>query len=182
MPPMRGSLFTFPAGRRAKWIVFALWFLAIFAALSGKLPEKFEEAENNEATSYLPGDAEATKALAKTEELQKGEIVPTVIVFRRDSGLTAADFRTIEADVKKMTAEPYPGVIPDGETAASGGKPAESESKTAANVNERGAAVALPPRSPASPPTTPPSSARSARKTAKPRSSPPTSTPRARPS
>lgn len=135
---MRGSWFTFPAGRRAKWIVFALWFLAIFAALSGKLPEKFEEAENNEATSYLPGDAEATKALAKTEELQKGEIVPTVVVFRRDSGLTPADFRTIEADVQKMTEKRYPGVIPDGETAASGGKPAESESKAAADVDQLG--------------------------------------------
>jgi len=135
---MRGSWFTFPAGRRAKWIVFALWFLAIFAALSGKLPEKFEEAENNEATSYLPGDAEATKALAKTEELQKGEIVPTVVVFRRDSGLTPSDFRTIEQDVQKMTEKRYPGVIPDGETAASGGKPAESESKAAADVDQLG--------------------------------------------
>jgi RND superfamily putative drug exporter len=139
MPPMRGSLFTLPAGRRAKWVVFALWFLVIFAAMSAKLPEKFEEAENNEATSYLPGDAESTKALAKTEALQNGEIAPTVIVFRRDSGLTPADFRTIEADVAKMTEKRYPGVIPDGATAASGGKPAASESKTAANLNQLGA-------------------------------------------
>jgi RND superfamily putative drug exporter len=119
---MRGSFFTFPAGRRAKWVVFALWFLAIFAAMSAKLPERFEEAENNEATSYLPGDAESTKALAATEELQKGEIAPTVIVYRRDSVLTPADKRTIVADVEKMTAKRYPGVIPDGATAASGGK------------------------------------------------------------
>jgi RND superfamily putative drug exporter len=124
---MRGSMFTFPAGRRAKWAVFALWLLAIFAASGADLPGKFEEAENNEATSYLPGDAESTKALAKTEALQKGEIAPTVIVFRRDSGLTPADFRTIEEDVGKMTEKRYPGVIPDGETAASGGKPAEAE-------------------------------------------------------
>jgi putative drug exporter of the RND superfamily len=129
---MRGSLFTFPAGRRAKWIVFALWFLAIFVALAVDLPGKFEEAENNEATSYLPGDAESTKALAKTEELQKGEIAPTVIVFRRDGGLTAADFRTIEEDVGKMTEKRYPGVIPDGETAASGGQERKQEATTVA--------------------------------------------------
>jgi RND superfamily putative drug exporter len=135
---MRGSLFTSPATRRAKWIVFALWLLAIFAAFGTGLPEKFTEAENNEATSYLPGDAESTKALAKTEELQKGEIAPTVIVFRRDSGLTPADFRTIEEDVQKMTKKRYPGVIPDGETAASGGKPAESESKLSAKLNKLG--------------------------------------------
>jgi RND superfamily putative drug exporter len=135
---MRGSLFTSPATRHAKWIVFALWLLAIFVAFGAGLPEKFTEAENNEATSYLPGDAESTKALAKTEELQQGEIAPTVIVFRRDSGLTPADFRTIEEDVQKMTKKRYPGVIPDGETAASGGKPAKSESKLSAKINKLG--------------------------------------------
>ncbi|HEX5929619.1 MAG TPA: MMPL family transporter [Solirubrobacterales bacterium] len=120
---MRGSLFTFPAGRRAKWVVFAVWFLAIFVAAGpAELPTKFEEAENNEATSYLPGDAESTAALDATEELQKGEIAPAVIVYRNDSGLTAADFRTIEENVGAMTAERFEGVIADGETAASGGK------------------------------------------------------------
>ena len=128
---MRGSLFTFPATRRSKWIVVALWFLAIFVAFGAELPDKFEEAENNEATSYLPGDAESTKALAKTEELQKGEIAPTVVVFRRESGLTPADFRTIEADVGKMTETRYPGVIPDGETAASGGQERKPEATAA---------------------------------------------------
>ena len=64
---MRGSFFTFPAGRRAKWTVFALWFAAIFIAVgAAELPTKFEEAENNEATSYLPGDAESTHALDAT--------------------------------------------------------------------------------------------------------------------
>ena len=53
---MRGSLFTFAAGRRAKWVVFAIWFVAIFiAAGPANLPGKFEDAESNEATSYLPG-------------------------------------------------------------------------------------------------------------------------------
>ncbi len=120
--------FTFPAGRRAKWIVFALWFFAIFiAAGPAGLPEKFEEAENNEATSYLPGDAESTAALNATEELQNGEIAPAVVIFRRDSGLTPGDFKTIEETVGKMASKPFPGLIGDGETAAAGGKPAEPD-------------------------------------------------------
>ncbi len=124
MPPVSGSWFTFSAGRRAKWIVFAVWFIAIFiAAGPANLPGKFEDAESNEATSYLPGSAESTKALNATEELQDGEIAPAVIIFRRESGLTADDFRTIEEDVGKMTKKQFAGVIPDGETAASGGKP-----------------------------------------------------------
>src|SRR5690242_17210549 len=97
---MSRSLFTLAAGRRAKWIVFAVWFLAIFiAAGPANLPGKFEDAESNEATSYLPGSAESTAALHATEQLQNGEIASAVIVFRRESGLTPADFATIEDDV-----------------------------------------------------------------------------------
>ncbi|HEX6204323.1 MAG TPA: MMPL family transporter [Solirubrobacterales bacterium] len=125
---MRGSWFTFPAGRRSKWVVFALWFLAIFVAAGpAELPTKFEDAENNEATSYLPGDAESTAALNATEDLQNGEIAPAVVVFRRQSGLTPGDFKTIEETVAKMAAKPFPGLIADGETAAAGGKPAEPD-------------------------------------------------------
>lgn len=129
---MRGSLFTFPAGRRSKWVVFAAWFLAIFIASSANLPGKFEDAESNEATSYLPGDAESTAALSATESLQKGELAPAVIVYRRDSGLTAADFKTIEADIGKMAAKRFQGVIPDGATAASGGGKAQTLDKAPA--------------------------------------------------
>jgi RND superfamily putative drug exporter len=121
---VRGSFFTFAAGRRSKWIVFAVWFVAIFiAAGPANLPGKFEDAESNEATSYLPGDAESTAALKATEALQRGELAPAVIVFRRDSGLTAADRQTIVEDVGKMTAKRFPGVVSDGVTAAAGGNP-----------------------------------------------------------
>ena len=127
---MRGSLFTFAAGRRSKWVVFAIWFLAIFiAAGPAELPTKFEDAESNEATSYLPGDAESTAALDATESLQKGELAPAVIVYRRDSGLAAADFKTIEEDVGKMTGKRFQGVIRDGATAAAGGGKAQTLDK-----------------------------------------------------
>jgi RND superfamily putative drug exporter len=128
---VRGSFFTFAAGRRSKWVVFAIWFIAIFIASGANLPGKFEDAESNEATSYLPGSAESTAALNATESLQKGEIAPAVIIFRRESGLTAADSRTIVEDVEKMTAKRFPGVVPDGATAAAGGKPQASEGSPA---------------------------------------------------
>jgi RND superfamily putative drug exporter len=139
---VRGSAFTFAAGRRAKWIVFAIWFAVIFVAAGpANLPTKFEEAENNEASSYLPGSAESTKALNATESLQKGEIAPAVIVFRRESGLTAADKRTIVQDVGKMTQERFPGVIADGATAAAGGKASSASQRT----TEEAASKKLPP-------------------------------------
>ncbi len=119
-----GSWFTFPAGRKAKWVVFAIWFVVIFVAAGpANLPGKFQDAENNEATSYLPGSAESTEALSAIEELQDGDLAPAVVIFSRESGLTQADFATIEATVAKMDSEEFEGVIPDGATAASGGKP-----------------------------------------------------------
>jgi putative drug exporter of the RND superfamily len=125
---VRGSLFTLAAGRRAKWVVFAVWFLAIFVAAGpANLPGKFEEAESNEATSYLPGSAESTDALDAVEELQKGELAPAVIVYRREAGLTTADRRTIVADVEAMTAERFPGVVADGATAAAGGRKGDTQ-------------------------------------------------------
>jgi putative drug exporter of the RND superfamily len=140
---VRASFFTFAAGRRSKWVVFAIWFVAIFiAAGPAELPTKFEDAESNEATSYLPGDAESTHALDATESLQKGEIAPAVIVYRRDSGLTAADRQTIVEDVGRMTEKRFPGVIPDGETAASGGK--QTGAKQPA-VTAKGLAPTCPP-------------------------------------
>ncbi|MGC1166802.1 MAG: MMPL family transporter [Solirubrobacterales bacterium] len=123
---MRGSLFTFPAGRRAKWIVFAVWLVAIFVASGpANLPGKFEEAEDNESTSFLPGDAESTDALKATEALQDGELAPAVIVYRRAEGLTVADLEKIRTDVAALTKERFPGVVADGATASAGGETGE---------------------------------------------------------
>ncbi len=121
--PERRSIFSLPAGRRAKWIVFAVWIVGIVVAAGpANLPGKFSDAEENESTSFLPGDAESTKALTATESLQGGELASAVIVYRRDSGLTAADRRKIADDVVRLAEERFPGVVADGATAAAGGK------------------------------------------------------------
>ena len=63
------------------------------------VPEKYTDAQENESTSFLPGDAESTKALLAAEDLQGGELAPAVILYRRESGLTAADKQKIVDDV-----------------------------------------------------------------------------------
>jgi putative drug exporter of the RND superfamily len=134
---VRGSLFTLPAGRRSKWIVFAIWLLVFAGAWATNLPGKFEEAESNEASSYLPGDAESTKALDATESLQKGELAPAVIVYRRESGLTAADRRLIGEDVERMIEERFTGVITNGATAVAGGnQKGDQQGKAAQETKE----------------------------------------------
>ena len=98
------QLFAFPAGRRAKWIILFAWVAAVFAMLALNLPGKYSDAEKNESTSFLPGDAESTKALEITTALQDGERAPTVVVYKRDGGLTAADKQTITGDLGKLNA------------------------------------------------------------------------------
>src|ERR671919_998195 len=109
MNPRRRSIFAFAARPRAKWVVFLVWLVGIFiAAGPANLPGKFTDAENNESTSYLPGDAESTKALTATEDLQGGELAPAVIVYRRASGLTPADLQKMRGDVATLTEERLP--------------------------------------------------------------------------
>src|ERR687894_698850 len=73
------SVFAIAAGRRSKWVVFLIWLVGIFiAAGPAQLPTKFSDAEDNESTSFLPGDAESTHALTATEELQGGELAPGI--------------------------------------------------------------------------------------------------------
>ncbi|MBW3609137.1 MAG: MMPL family transporter [Actinobacteria bacterium] len=95
------------AHRHVKWIIVAIWFAAIFGSFAANLPGKFADAEQNESSSFLPGDAESTKALEISERLQGGEIAPMVIVYRRDSGLTAVDRQRIAADVRELNQQDY---------------------------------------------------------------------------
>ena len=123
----RSSLFAAVASSRAKWTVFAIWIVVIVGASGAGVPEKYQDVQENESTSFLPGDAESTKALTAAEDLQGGELAPAVIVYRRESGLTPADRQKISADVQRLTAERFPGVVPDGARAAGAGQNQSSE-------------------------------------------------------
>src|SRR5919112_431288 len=97
------SLFTLPAGRTAKFAVVAVFLIVSIpvAALSGK----FEGAQKNETSSFLPGKAESIKALDAVERYPGGELAPAVIVFERRGGLTAADKQRIEDTVAKLNTD-----------------------------------------------------------------------------
>src|SRR3954447_5763742 len=99
------GLLSIASGRRAKWVIAAGWLLAVFVCVGADLPGKFSDAEKNESSSFLPGDAESTKALNATKRLQAGEQAPMVAVFRREGGLTAADRATIRLRVGRFNTE-----------------------------------------------------------------------------
>jgi putative drug exporter of the RND superfamily len=93
---------------RTRLVVIGLWVVAIFVCFAFNLPGKFSDAERNESSSYLPGDAESTRALEATKRLTRGEQAAVVIVYRREGGLTAADRAKVARDVVQLNRLRYP--------------------------------------------------------------------------
>jgi RND superfamily putative drug exporter len=91
------SLLATCAGRRAKWVTLAVWLLVFAGASAAQLPQKFADGQKNGQQSFLPGDAESTKALGFIQAL-KGNQQPVVVVYKRARGLTDADRRVIAQD------------------------------------------------------------------------------------
>jgi RND superfamily putative drug exporter len=100
------NLFSVPAGRTAKWVVFFVT-LVVFAGFASQAG-KFEQAQKNETSSFLPGSAESVKALKQIERFPGGEQAPAVIVYERSSGLTGADKRRIQATADKLNSDRKP--------------------------------------------------------------------------
>ncbi len=101
---------TFAAGRRAKYAVLVAWLL--IAAIAGSYAGKLEDAEKNEPSSFLPGNAESVAALNALKRFRSGETVAAVIVYRRPSGLTAADRTAIARDRIALNANPPVATAP----------------------------------------------------------------------
>src|SRR3954449_12959119 len=98
-----GRFLTFPAGRRAKFVVAAVFFV-VTVIVGGLFAGKFEDAQDNETVSFLPGKAESVKSLEAVKRYPGGELAPAVIVYERKGGLTAADRRRIAATVSRLNA------------------------------------------------------------------------------
>ncbi|MGP3948643.1 MMPL family transporter [Streptomyces sp. 7N604] len=86
-------------GRRSKWLVLLLWLVAIFAL--APLAQKLSSAQDNDATSWLPGSAESTQVLGLSEDFRP-ETMPAVVIYARESGLTAADRAAIAEDAAEL--------------------------------------------------------------------------------
>lgn len=83
-------------GRRTKWLVVLLWLVVLF--LVAPLAQRLTGAQDNDAASWLPGSAESTRVLEISEDFRP-EQIPAVVVYARESGLTAADRERIAEDV-----------------------------------------------------------------------------------
>jgi RND superfamily putative drug exporter len=106
-----GAIFELASRGRAKWLIAIVWLLV--AAAAGSVAGKFQSAQKNDITSYLPAGAESVRALDELNALSGGAVVtPTVIVFHRSGGLSAADLTAIANDSSRLNAQLPSGTLP----------------------------------------------------------------------
>jgi RND superfamily putative drug exporter len=75
---------TVPAGRTAKFVVLGVMLLLAMGA--GSLAGKFEDAQENETSSFLPGGAESVKVVDAVKQFPQGEVAGAVTVIAGDGG------------------------------------------------------------------------------------------------
>ncbi|SOD97307.1 MMPL family transporter [Blastococcus haudaquaticus] len=82
---------------KLKWVVLVLWL--VLAGAAAPLAAGLTDQQDNEISSWLPGDAESTLALERQIALGSDpDVVPAVVVYERADGLTPADLEAIEQD------------------------------------------------------------------------------------
>lgn len=97
-----GTLAWLPAGRKSKWAVLVFWVVVagIAAGPSGMLMG----AQENDAVSWLPGDAESTKVIQAAGQFQSQDEIPAIVVYERTDQVTSQDMASVTAQVAKFNA------------------------------------------------------------------------------
>src|SRR5215213_10851652 len=84
---------------RLKWVVLVCWL--VLAGATAPLAAGLTDQQDNEISSWLPGDAESTLALEQQIQLGSDpDVVPALVVYERADGLTPADLDAIAQDVQ----------------------------------------------------------------------------------
>ena len=96
-----------PSGRRTKWLVLVFWLLVV--AVLGPLAGKLTNAEKNDASAWLPAQAESTKVVNLEAAFQSPNVFTGVVVYDRPGGLTAANRAQAAADARAFAS--VPGVV-----------------------------------------------------------------------
>ncbi|MGI8806217.1 MAG: MMPL family transporter, partial [Thermoleophilaceae bacterium] len=98
-----------PAGRRSKWVILVI---ALAVAVAGaSQARKFEDAQENEPSSFLPDDNESLRVRDALPQFQSGRLVPAVVVYQRAEGLTDVDQEEISFDREALAVNPPEGVV-----------------------------------------------------------------------
>src|SRR3954454_24991171 len=94
-------MLTFSAGRVAKFFVLA-GALLVAGVIGGAFAGKFEKAQKNETSSFLPGDTESVQALDAVKRFPGGETAAAVTVVSKPTPLTPDELAKIKAVVEDL--------------------------------------------------------------------------------
>ena len=88
-----------PCGRVTKWVVLGFWVVVV--AVAGPLSARLNSAQENDASSWLPNNAESTQVVELAKRFAPSDVFPALVVYERPGGpVTAADQAKATADVK----------------------------------------------------------------------------------
>ncbi len=98
-----------PAPRgRWRWLLPAAVVLVwlVVAGVTGPFSGKLAEVQKNDNASFLPNNAEATQVADLQKAFTDRVVNPTVVVYARGSGITAADRAKAASDVATLQRDP----------------------------------------------------------------------------
>src|SRR4051812_4496270 len=95
-----GTLAKVPSNKVGKWVVLVLWVIAM--AVLGPLAGKLTSVQNNQAQSWLPGDAESTKVIEIAERFRSTNEIPIIVVYDKPDGLSQSDLGAISGQVQQF--------------------------------------------------------------------------------
>lgn len=86
--------------RAIPWVMLALWIGVL--ALASPFASKLGDVTHDRVTDYLPASADSTQVAKIQQELPGGQTTELVLVYHRDTGLTAADRATAVQQLAKI--------------------------------------------------------------------------------
>jgi len=90
----------FPCGRWTKWLVVVFWAAVFFVA--GPLSGKLNSAQKNDASAWLPKNAESTQVVDLAKRFVPSDTFPAVLVYERNSPMTPADQVKVTGDIRRL--------------------------------------------------------------------------------
>ncbi|GAA3511382.1 MMPL family transporter [Aeromicrobium panaciterrae] len=83
-----------------KWVILVLSLILMMGM--GMLGSKLTSVQENDISSWLPGDAESTKVIDKASEFSDPDAIPAVVLYVNDSGITPDDVAKATADAAEF--------------------------------------------------------------------------------
>jgi putative drug exporter of the RND superfamily len=94
-----------PCGRWSKWVVLAFWVAVFYFA--GQQAAKLNSAQQNDASAWLPNNAESTQVVELAERFVPTDEFPALVVYERPDGpITPADQAKAAADLERFADVP----------------------------------------------------------------------------